>query len=276
MKVKKELLIEIPHGRFADDSAAKARRELLRQKLLTGARVPLGNSGNAMNPGDDTRINIPAGKLAGFPVPDDSAARARRVALREKLLNGGRVVLRQDGNAMGENGTESSISIPGGKLAATQWYEQNPGLLEAEKMVMHRAFPNFQLGKLDDGRLYWVGTLNVGIYESKYGTRMEYHVMALYQNNHPHQQMGSSVRVYPVLPDVQELIDKCGFRPYHLLRDSDDQLYLCTNEAEDMKTGNDITTAASVLGWACKWFAAYELVMTGDMKKEDFMTAGRI
>lgn len=43
-----------------------------------------------------------------------------------------------------------------------------------------------------------------------------------------------------------------------------------------MKTGNDITTAASVLGWACKWFAAYELVMTGDMKKEDFMTAGRI
>lgn len=229
-----------------------------------------------MNPGDDTRINIPAGKLAGFPVPDDSAARARRLALREKLLNGGRVVLCQDGNAMGENGVESSISIPGGKLAATQWYEQDPGLLEAEKMVMHRAFPNFQLGKLDDGRLYWVGTLNVGIYESKFGTPMEYHVMALYQNNHPHQQMGSSVRVYPVLPDVQELIDKCGFRPYHLLRDSDDQLYLCTNEAEDVKTGNDITTAASVLGWACKWFAAYELVMTGDMKKEDFMTAGRI
>ena len=104
-----------------------------------------------MNPGDDTRINIPAGKLAGFPVPDDSAARARRLALREKLLNGGRVVLRQDGNAMGANGTESSISIPGGKLAATQWYEQDPGLLEAEKMVMHRAFPNC---KLDDGRLY--------------------------------------------------------------------------------------------------------------------------
>lgn len=268
--------IFIPGGKLADDATAKARRELLRQKLLNGTPVPLGNGGSAMNNGS-VRINIPAGKLAGnYLVPDDALARSKRLALREKLLNGGRVVLRQDGSAMGKNSTESSISIPPGKLAVTQWYEQDPGLLEAEKMVMHRAFPNFQLGKLDDGRLYWVGTLNVGVYESKFKTPMEYHVMALYQNNHPHQQMGSSVRVYPIMPDVQELIEKCGFRPYHLLTDSDGQLYLCTNNAEDQKTGEDITTAASVLGWACKWFLAYELVLTGDMPQSDFMTHGRI
>lgn len=270
--------IYIPSGSLADDATAKARRELLRQKLLNGSPVSLGNGGNVMSNGsNETRINIPAGKLAGnYPVPDDALARAKREALREKLLNGGRVVLRQNGSAMGGNCAESSISIPAGKLAVTQWYEHDPDLLEAEKMVMHHAFPNFELGKLEDGRLYWVGTLNVGVYESKFGTPMEYHIMALYQNNHPHQQMGSSVRVYPIFPDVQELIDKCGFWPHHLLRDSDGQLYLCTNNAEDQKTGMDITTAASVLGWACKWFSAYELVLTGDLSQDDFKTPGRI
>ena len=263
--------IIIPTGFLADDETARARREELRRKLLEGGRVPLKRDGSAMGgEGSDSSINIPKGKLA-----DDEAAKARREELRRKLLEGGRVSLKNDGSTMGGEGADSSINIPKGKLAS-QWYESNPNLLEMEKIVMKKAFPNFELGVLEDGRMYWVGKLNIGAYESKFGTPMEYHVMALYQNNHPNQQMGSSVRIYPIMPDVQELIDKCGFRPYHLLTDSDNQLYLCTNEAADQKTGNDITTAASVLGWACKWFLAYELVLTGELKKEDFMTHGRI
>lgn len=209
-------------------------------------------------------VFVPKGCFA-----DDSEAKAKREALRQKLLKGGKVVIKKDGNAMGKGGDDSTISIPKGKLAS-QWYENNPTLLEMEKIVMQKAFPDFELGKLDDGRLYWVGKLNLGIYESKFNEPLEYHIMALYQNNHPNQQMGSSVRVYPIIPDVQELIDKCGFRPHHLLKDSDNQIYLCTNYAEDQKVGDEITTAASVLGWACKWFSAYELVMTGDLTREQF------
>lgn len=265
-------MFTIPNGKLADDAMAKSRRELLRLRLLNGIPVSVGNGGNAMNDNpNNTALTIPAGKLA-----DDELARQRREILRQKLLNGGRVVLRQNGSAMGGDSTGTSRSIPAGKLAAMQWYEKDPDLLEAEKMVMHRSFPNFELGKLDDGRLYWLGKLNVGVYESKYGTPIEYNIMALYQNNHPHQQMGSSVRVYPVVPDVDELIEACGFRPFHLLTDDDGQSYLCTNEVENQHVGDSITTDASVLGWACKWFTAYELVLTGDMPKEDFMTAGRI
>ena len=141
---------------------------------------------------------------------------------------------------------------------------------------MNKAFPNFKMEKLEDGRLAWIGKLNIGAYESKFHQSMEYHIMALYMNNHPHAQMGSSVRVYPVLPDVQELIQKCGFRPYHLLTDSNGDLYLCTNEADNQKTGNDITSAASVLGWACKWFLGYELVLTGDLERDKFNQHGGI
>ena len=75
---------------------------------------------------------------------------------------------------------------------------------------------------------------------------------------------------------LDELIEKCGFRPYHLLTDSDNQPYLCTNEASDQKVGKEISTAASVIGWAVKWFLSYELVLTGDLDKNDFMTHGRI
>ena len=82
--------------------------------------------------------------------------------------------------------------------------------------------------------------------------------------------MGSSVFVYPLLPDVQDLIDFCGFRPSHLLVDSAGQNYLCTAESSDVKAGKTITTAASVLAWAVKWLTAYELVLTGDLSKEDF------
>lgn len=39
-----------------------------------------------------------------------------------------------------------------------RWYESNPILLEAEKAAMVKCFPNFKLGKLDDGR--FIGRVN--------------------------------------------------------------------------------------------------------------------
>lgn len=274
-----ESTIRIPYGILASDDAAAKKREELRRKLLEGETITLKNDGSATNDNgnnstnansDSNTISIPKGKLA-----NDDAAAKKREELRKKLLEGETITLKNDGSATDKQGDNSTISIPKGKLAA-QWYETNPELLALERIAMKKAFPNFKTETLEDGCLVWIGKLNVGVYETKFHQPMEYHVMAVYMNNHPHQQMGSSVRVYPVLPDVKELIEKCGFQPSHLLRDSNGDLYLCTNEAEYQKTGNDVTSAASVLGWACKWFLAYELVLTGDLSKEKFNQHGGI
>lgn len=237
----------IPSGKFAgEDAAAKLRAEK-REALLKGQKVELGNGQFA-----------PKGKLAG----QDAAAKLREEK-RKALLEGKKVEL---GNGQ---------FAPKGKLAA-QWYEKDPQLLINEKLSMARFYPQFTLEQCEDGRICWIGALNVGIYESKFKIPREYHVMAVYDNNHPNQRMGSSVRVYLIMPDVDELIAECKFLPHHLLRDDVGNTYLCTNEAGDQLIGTTITTAASVLGWAQKWLIAYELVLTGDMSIADFNRPGGI
>lgn len=261
--------IVIPKGRMADDAALAAKRAELKRKLLAGGKITLKKDGNATGgTGETSTISIPQGKLA-----DDAALAAKRAELKAKLLAGGKITLKKTGEVTGGPGEASTISIPQGKLAS-QWYERDRELLEAEKMAMAHAFSNFELGKLDDGRLYWMGTVTPGIYETKFGERRTYHLMAVYQQNHPQQQMGSTVYVYPLLPEVEELMEECkqraGEYPSHILRDANNQRYLCTAESSDVKAGNTVTTAASVIGWAVKWLMAFELVLTGDLSIEDF------
>ena len=261
--------IFIPQGKLADDAALAAKRAELKRKLLEGGKITLKKDGNATGgPGETSTICIPKGKLA-----DDAALAAKRAELKRKLLEGGKITLKKDGNATGGAGETSTICIPQGKLAC-QWYKRDPELLEMEKMAMARAFSNFELGKLDDGRLYWIGSVTPGIYETKFGERRTYNLMAVYQQNHPEQKMGSSVFVYPLLPDAEELMEelhrKKGAYPSHILRDANNQRYLCTAESSDVKTGNTVTTAASVIGWAVKWLMAFELVLTGELSVEQF------
>ncbi len=266
--------LNIPAGKFAgEDAAAKKRREL-RERLGKGETVKIAKGGGAMANGNEATVEVGKGKLAG----EDAAARfakQQRAVLAKKLREGKTVELSSKGDAMGKDPNAAKIFTPAGKLAA-QWYEANPTLLTMEKIAMERNFPQFTLDKLDDGRLCWVGVLEPGIYESKFGEKRQYHVMAVYDNNHPNQKMGSSVKVYPLMPDVDELIESCGFRPFHLLRDEVGNLYLCTNEAGDQKVGVTTTTAASVLGWASKWLIAFELVLTGDLPLADFNRHGGI
>ena len=177
---------------------------------------------------------------------------------------------KEDNNSPRFNYIQEVSSCKPQRKSFVRWYESNPILLEAEKAAMLKCFPNFKLGKLDDGRLYWTGELAPGVYETKFGRKKSYYVMAVYQNNHPNQQMGSSVYVYLVAPDVKDIIQECGFRPSHLLQDSVGEVYLCTTEAGFVQTGNTVTTAATVLAWAVKWLLAYELVLTGDLSEEKF------
>lgn len=261
--------LKIPSGKFAgEDAAAKKRREL-RERLSKGETVKIAKGGSAMANGGEATVEVGKGKLAS----EDVATRKRR-EIRELLRQGEFNSIVNTRDTMPQN-SEVEIELIKG-VFASQWYEADPTLLTMEKIAMERNFPQFSLDKLDDGRLCWVGVLEPGVYESKFGQKRQYHVMAVYDNNHPNQKMGSSVKVYPLMPDVDELIASCGFRPFHLLKDSVGNLYLCTNEARDQKVGITTTTAASVLGWATKWLIAFELVLTGDLPLEDFNQHGGI
>ena len=61
-----------------------------------------------------------------------------------------------------------------------------------------------------------------------------------------------------------------------MLTDSAGQNYLCTNGADNVKVGSVVTTAATVLSWAVRWFMSYELVLTGELTKEQFCQHGVI
>lgn len=260
-----EKMISIPATNMAaDDATLKAKREELKKKLLEGKKVTIAPDGNVTKGDDSSSIVIPKGKLAA----DDDVLKKKREELKKKLLEGRPVTIAPDGNVT-KGDDSSSIVIPKGKLAVAQWYEKDPGLLMAEKAAMNHAFPGFTLDKLDDGRLAWVGSLNIGILGGN-----EWHIMAVYNNNHPQQVMGSSVRVYLIQPDIDELIKDLGWRPLHLLMDSNNQLYLCTAEAGNIKTGKETTSAASVIAWAVKWLMSFELVLTGDLSQEQFNTHG--
>ena len=154
----------IPKGNLAADDAAARKRKELKERLLAGKSVSVGKSGDVGTANGQKVSLIPEGKLA----TDDAAARKRK-ELKERLLAGKSVSVGKSGDVGTANGHKVSL-IPDGKLAA-QWYETNRMLFEAEKQAMKKTFPDFTLDKLDDGRLFWFGTLAPGIYESKFGTK---------------------------------------------------------------------------------------------------------
>lgn len=266
----------------ADDDVMKKKREELRKRLLEGDTIPLKRGGEVSGTNEkDASISVPQGKLADAL---DDALRSQRQAaqqqnssadpmaqkreeLRRRLMNGDPIPLKKGGGVASGTDKDVSISVPQGKLAnLLQWYERDPMLLEAEKAAMARDFPQFSLIKLDDGRLAWVGDVKLNVMGDN-----SWRLMAVYQPNHPEQRMGSSVYVYLVEPSVEFLIEQLGWRPHHLLRDSNNRDYLCTTEAEYVKASKTQSTSANtVLRWAIKWLLCFELVLTGDMTPDEF------
>lgn len=147
-----------------------------------------------------------------------------------------------------------------------QWYEVNPELLERDKVEMRNFFPDFSLDKLDDGRLFWIGELYPGIYETKYGVKKTYMVMAVYSNNYPHNLMGSSIRIYPVLPDAYDIFQEIGFT-FNILKDSSGQYFFCSLESN--KVDDDNVSPVYCLTCAMKLYCGIDLILTGDLTEEE-------
>ena len=132
---------------------------------------------------------------------------------------------------------------------------------------MSRYFPSFRLQKGPDGRLSWNGQLTPGMLQ---GWRRTYTLRAIYDHNHPHNDSyGGSIKLYCVDPDLSEISG--GEAIPHTLRDSQGKLYLCTSRSHDFTVTEDYTlSAASAIGWAAKWIAAFELWLDGRITMVEF------
>ena len=163
----------------------------------------------------------------------------------------------------------NKIQIPPGKLARLQqWYEKDLELLADERMGMHRCFPGFTEIMLEDGRMAWHGTLNLGL---PVRNQINWNLLVVYENDHPQKQMSGSVHVFPLDPDMDTIIDMLGVQPHHILYDPVLGHYLCTAREGDIDASYDIvTTAVQTLTWAVKWLTSFELVLAGVMTIDEF------
>lgn len=273
-------LNRIQPGQLAVDEGAVARihkqnRELAK-RLREGKPVEVGCDGSVTDKDGQPKLNrIQPGQLAADEDAETGIYRQNR-ELAKRLQAGKPVEVGRNGSVTDKNG-QSSLQIAPGKLAYGRWYEDDPDLLDDEIDTMRQVFPWFALGTMDDAskRLYWQGTLRPGVDPRG----LEWEVVAIYNNDFPTPRMGGAVRVFLLNPTIQQVIDSLGWRPHHLLYDSNDGTYLCTTRAEDMHAGSQFeyeTTAAQALTWAVKWLTALELVMAGDMSKELFNRPGGI
>ena len=256
-------MIQIQSGRLAadGDAAARIRQELARD-LREGKPIEVGKDGNVTDKDGQAKLQTQPGKLAAA---GDAAARIRQELARD-LREGKPIEVGKDGNVTDKDG-QAKLQTQPGKLAAGQWYEADPRRLQRECEQMNQCFPGFKLYKKDDGRYYWYGHLRIGVIPNGW----EWEIAAIYNNNHPKAVMGGSVRVVLLRPSIQQVINALGWRPHHLLNDPVDGDFLCTTRAQDIHVGTLFeTSAAQTITWAVKWLTALELVMTGDLSKEEF------
>jgi len=120
------------------------------------------------------------------------------------------------------------------------WYEKDPTRLTIEKRAMVTRFPGFELRKLDDDRLVWLGNLTTNSGE-------QYKIAVIYPDNFPN----ASPKVYPIEPTI-EVIDVEGNSLRYQYPDGSLCLHYpgCTLETN--------ATAATVVGITAAWFFSYE------------------
>lgn len=227
---------------------------------LAGPESKIDNAG-------DGSLFIEKGALAA---DEEDAAAKKRKKIADLLRRGDPVEIVGTNGEMktsedAQNTDGPRLKVDKDKLAAAfYWYERDRELFEAEVESM-KVFPNFQLDKLDDGRLCWVGNLNPN---GKSGATWT--IMAVYDHNHPHNNTyGGSVKVYSIKPDLKELYTAVGVLP-HILRDSNGVLYMCTARPEDVLVGKVSTSAATHIGHADKWIKLVEDWLEGIIGDEIF------
>jgi hypothetical protein len=266
----------------------------LRQTLSSGEQTYVNSDGSIYNPSDPktTESSLTGG---GFKPVDKAVVAANDTAdaiakLRQTLSSGEQTYVNSDGtihNPSDPKTTESSLTGGGFKpvdkaVVATQWYESNPSLLEGEVIAMHDIKPEAANGFLPNGKMYWA----VRLYPVICGSRKDWTLLLVYDEDHPQMRWGGSVKVYPVKPSVAEMeamVARSKVTPKsipHLLADDEGQLYMCTQDRNNIHAGSSrgqkITTAAGCLRFAMRWINVFELGLIDQITWTKFQAHGEI
>ena len=205
-----------------------------------------------------------------------------------EIDSGGRIVAAgstHNAPTIGKDNTNKAKTIPKAVVSAPQWYETNRDLYNAEVSAMRKEFNNPYLEPkfMRDGRMYWVvnTTPNLG---PGYKT-MKYKLLLVYDPDHPHVRYGSSVKVYPVSPsidDLQSIVNRLpGVSPKnipHTLTDGAGGRYLCTADTTNVSAdyGKGVTSAVTSYRFAYRWLMIFELGIRDPKTWSKFQRHGEI
>jgi len=141
---------------------------------------------------------------------------------------------------------------------------------------MNKFFPSFKMYKMPDGRLYWRGKINP---TGNGGSTWDLQI--IYDHEHPfniNNKYGGTIDVYPVSPKLEDIIQKVGSIPhvYYNSVAGKKEYYICTVRPQEFKNKAledgmfQTSSAATCLGWACKWIVVFELWLNGNLGDEAF------
>lgn len=158
---------------------------------------------------------------------------------------------------------DNNAEVDVNSLKKTQWYEENPQLQKLEMKAMENIYPDAKMGYLPNGQMYWI----VHMYPVVCDQKKDWTLLAIYGSDYPQQRWGGSLNFYPVKPnyyEMMQMVNNSNVIPKtipHILRDSDDQIYLSTQERPDYFESHRLKkeTAASRLRFVMRWITFFEL-----------------
>ena len=266
----------------------------LRRTLESDNQTYVNSDGTVYNPGDpETVQNSLSG--GGFKPVDKAVVASSDPAdaianLRQTLESDNQTYVNSDGTIYNPGDpatTQNSLSGGGFKpvdkaVVAAQWYKQNSALQRAEIQAMLDIKQDAKYNFLPNEKMYWTVRLRPVIC----GKRKDWTILMVYDEDHPQVRWGGSLKVYPVKPNIDEmqaLVDRAFVSPKtipHLLRDDDQQLYMCTQHTDNVHAGRNrgekVTTAAACLRFAMRWITVFELGLIDQTTWSKFQAHGEI
>ena len=281
----------------ADGNSPADAIAALRNQLAEGGNTVINPDGATELSGDsvneDSSVNNPGGFKPvdkAVVAADDNSTADAIAALRNQLAGGGETMVNQDGTVLNPADPMSASSLANGDgfkpvdkaVVATEWYQTNPQLQKLEIKAMADIHPDAKMGYLPNGKMYWT----IRIHPVVCGKRKDWTLLAVYDSDHPQQRWGGSVKFYPVKPNYDEMmqmVNRSKVTPKtipHLLRDEDNQIYMCTQDRNNIHAGHNkgekVTTAAASLRFAMRWITVFELGLIDQKTWSLFHEHGKI
>lgn len=280
----------------ADDNSTADAIAALRNQLAGGGETMVNQDGTVLNPADPMSASSLANGDGFKPVDkavvaaDDNSTADAIAALRNQLAGGGETMVNQDGTVLNPADPMSASSLANGDgfkpvdkaVVAIEWYQTNPQLQKLEIKAMADIHPDAKMGYFPNGKMYWT----IRIHPVVCGKRKDWTLLAVYDSDHPQQRWGGSVKFYPVKPNYDEMmqmVNRSKVTPKtipHLLRDEDNQIYMCTQDRNNIYAGHNkgekVTTAAACLRFAMRWITVFELGLIDQKTWSLFHEHGKI